>query len=135
MNPPFLNRSRCPVRLRVPSGKDQEGVACAKRFGSTGNRCQRLVTVAPVDRDESAEIEHLAHDRKLVELRLVQHVEPRVQRFEQDRRVDVALVIRAEDHRGRRHVLPSCNTIADAGQRERQPDASVSKRVQSAASI
>ena len=98
MKPPFLNGSRSSVRLRVPSGKDQERVA---RRGSTA-------APASIDRIAASLLrrstgmkppipERPRQDRNRVDLVLVEDVHPRMQRVEQDRRVDVALMVRAED--------------------------------------
>jgi hypothetical protein len=55
----------------------------------------------------------------------------RVQRLEEHRWIDVALVIRAEHDRRPGEVLPAVNTETDAGTGEGEPDARVAERVQS----
>ena len=130
MNPPFLNGSSSPVRLRVPSGKIRNELPARSDSAPRGDRRHRLVAIAAFDRDEPADVEHRAHDRELAQLRLVEDVELRVQRLEQHRRVDVALVVRAEhDRRSRGTLLAARHPVPDAGQRQRQPDAAVPQRV------
>ena len=99
MKPPFLNGSSSAVRLRVPSGKIR-------------NELPARIDAAPASIDRIAASllrrstgmkppmpERARQERNRVELRLVEDVHPRVQRVEQDRRIDVALMVGAV-HRG-----------------------------------
>ena len=95
--PPFLNGSISAVLLRVPSGKDQERVAGPDRSRAGLERPHRRFLVAPVDRDEAAVPERARQQRDRVDLGLVEDVHPRVQRGEEDRRIDVALMVGAVD--------------------------------------
>ncbi len=131
MKPPFLNGKSSAVRLRVPSGKIRnelparidaaarsiDAIDASRRSRSTGTNPPATIT-AP---------EH----RQLRQLGLEQHVQALVQRLEQHRRIDVALVIRAEHHRAiRGNVLAAAHAIANAGQSERQADADVAGNVE-----
>ena len=97
MKPPFLNGSRSSVRLRVPSGKIRNELPARIDRAPGFDRAHRGFLVAAVDGNEAAEPERARQDRDPVDLVLVEDVHARVQRLEQDRRVDVALVIRAVD--------------------------------------
>ena len=106
MKPPFLNGSSRPVRLRVPSGKIRNELPAADRCGAGLDRPHRRFLVPPVDRDEAAQPERARQERNRVDLVLVEDVHPRVQRVEQHRRIDVALMVRAVDRRAvERQVL------------------------------
>ena len=81
--------------------------------------------------DEAAHPERARQDRNRIDLRLVEDVHAWVQHIEQERRVDVALMVRAVDggaiereRLGRRH------TIADATERQPEADADVPQFVQ-----
>ena len=106
MKPPFLNGRRSPVRLRVPSGKIRNELPALSDSAPLRNRLHGLLPVAALDGNEAADVEHRPHDRELVELRLVEDVEAPVQRLEQDRRIDVAFVVRAKDHGRVRECAP-----------------------------
>src|SRR5204862_2262125 len=96
-------------------GDNQERIAGAQRFRSTGDRRHCLSAVGAVDGHEAPDVEYRAHDREPVELRLVKDVEAAVQRLEEDRRVDIALVIRTEDDRFVGDILATDDAIPDAG--------------------
>ena len=97
MKPPFLKGKSSSVRLRVPSGKMRNELPCADRGRGHVDRGQRLVAAAALDRHEPAGLHHHAEDRQLAQFGLEQDVQPAMQRPVQDRRVDVALVVGAED--------------------------------------
>ena len=97
MNPPFLNGSSSPVRLRVPSGKDQERVARpAARSAAPFDGRQALLGIAALERNEAGQVEGLDQHRQLAQFGFVEDPQPRkqlVQRVEDDRRLDVARVV------------------------------------------
>ena len=98
MKPPFLNGSSSSVRLRVPSGKDQERVA---RRGSIARRPRSIASPLPCCGDRPGRSRRCRNARASSGIasisRLVEDVHPRVQRVEQDRRIDVALMVGAVD--------------------------------------
>ena len=112
MKPPFLNGSSSAVRLRVPSGKIRNELP--ERIDAAPASIDRIAAslLPPVDRDETAHPERAREERDRVDLVLVEDMHARVQRVEQDRRVDVALVVRAE-HRGavQRQVLRAGDAV------------------------
>src|SRR5262249_29384410 len=91
-----------------------------------------LLAIASFDRDEPANIEHDAHDRKAAKFRLVENAKARMKRLEQDRWIDVALVIRTKDHRGRGNLLSPGYAVAESGKPYRAPHAQVPERVHAA---
>ena len=87
MKPPFLNGSRLPVWLRVPSGKIRNELPARIDSRALLDRAHRRFLVAPVDRNEAAEAEGIgARIGILFELVLVEDVQPRMERIEQHRR-------------------------------------------------
>ena len=76
----------------------QKRIALPQRRGSLLDGGHRLLTAGAVDRHESADLKRLAEQRQLRQLPLEQHVQPRMERLKQDRRIDVALMIAAEHH-------------------------------------
>src|SRR5678816_71566 len=76
--------------------KNQKGRAGTQRSDSARDRCHRPVTIAAFDRNESAYIKDGADERKS-KLGFVQDVQLWMESLEQDRRVDVAFVVRTED--------------------------------------
>ena len=134
MKPPFLNGQQVAGAAAGAFGKDQERVA-----GPRATAAPLAIDAIAFSRsprsigDEPADVEHRPHDRKLVQLGLVEDVQLRVQRLEQHRRIDVALVVRAEDDRRSPGTCSRpADPVADAGQRQRQPDAAVPERVHAA---
>src|SRR6185436_1675812 len=87
--------------------------------------------VAPIDRDEAAEPERALEHQERAQLRLVEDVHVRVEHGEQQRRIDVALMVRAI-HRGAIEWkrLRGREAVADPGQQESEPDPDVSEYVQ-----
>ena len=95
MKPPFLNGSSSSVLLRVPSGKIRNELPA--RIDSAPASIDRIADslLPPVDRNEPAHPERAREDRNLIDLVLVEDVHARVQRREEDRRIDVALMVAA----------------------------------------
>ena len=87
----------------------------------------------PVDRDEATEPEGACQNRDLIDLVLIKDVHPRVQRVEEHRRVDVALMIRAE-HGGavERNVFGAFDPETDAAEEQADSDAEVAQDVKQA---
>ena len=116
MKPPFLKGRSSSVRLRVPSGKIRNELPARIDAARDVDRRQRRVAVVALHRHEPAGFHHHAEHRQLAQLGLVEDVQAAMQRPEQHRRVDVALVIGAEDDgAARRHVLAADDPVADAG--------------------
>ena len=131
MKPPFLNGKSSEVRLRVPSGKIRNELPDANRLGGAIDRRHRRFAPIALDRHEPAGDHHRAEHRKLGQLGLEEHVQALVKRLEQHRRIDVALVIRAEHHRAiRGNVLAAADAVADAGQPEGEADADMAGNVE-----
>src|SRR4029079_13667058 len=93
--------------------KNQERISRAKRFGTALDGCHRPFTVVALHRDEAADVERRPHDGKLVQLGLVQDVQLRVERLEEDRWIDVAFVVRTEHYGARGNMLASAHAVAD----------------------
>ena len=131
MKPPFLNGRSSSVRLRVPSGKIRNELPDRIDRGARLDRAHRRFLVAAVDRDEPAMPERARQHRDRVDLLLVEDVHARMERVEEDRRIDVALVIRAV-HRGavERKVLGAGDAVPDAAQREAEAHAAVAEDVE-----
>ncbi len=111
--------------------EDQEGVAGTQRLGTARHRRQRRLAVVALHGHEPAEDEHASQQRQLRQLGLVEDVQAAVQHLEQHRRVDVALVVRAEDHGPPgRQVLTPANEDADAGKLQADPGADVAEVVE-----
>ena len=126
MKPPFLNGRSSALRLRVPSGKIRKELPARIDSARAIDRRHRRFAAIALDRHEAAGDHHRAQHRQLRQLGLEEHVQPRVQRLEQHRRIDVALVIRAEHHGTiARDVLATADAIADAGEAQGQADADV----------
>ena len=71
MNPPFLNGSSAPVRLRVPSGKIRNELpsrSASAAFSIAGRLCSGLPRWSGTN---PAEVERLHEHRQLPQLRLV----------------------------------------------------------------
>src|SRR5215510_2391604 len=114
----LLERQELSASTARPFRKDEERIACAQRRRTALDRSQRSLAIVALDRDESANVKEGTHDRKLVKLGLVEDVQLRMQRPEQDGGVDIALMIRAEDHWTDRYVLAAGDLVADAAQRQ-----------------
>ena len=134
MNPPFLNGNRAPVRLRVPSGKIRNELPARSASAAPIDGREALLGVAPLERDEAGEIEGTHEHRQLAQLGFVENPQPRkerVQRVEQDGRLDIARVVDRVD-RGAvtLDVLASFHAIADAAQPEAKTHAEASYAVE-----
>ena len=109
MKPPFLNGSSSPVRLRVPSAKTR------------------------IDGHEVCHPQGVGEDRDAVELDLVDHPQVQAsQHVEEDRRIDVALVVRAEDRAAVRDVLAANRADARARGPQRHGHAEMCRGEQAA---
>ena len=73
-----------------------------------------------------------ARTGNLVDLVLVEDVHPRMERREQDRRIDVALVVRAEDGGAIGHVLLPDDLEPDAREHAAEAHAAVAEDVEHA---
>src|SRR5205814_49284 len=112
--PAFLERQQLVGAAAGPFRKNQKGIAGADRRRSRFDRSQRRFLVATVHWEKTTISKRPHEDRNLVQLRLVQNVHHRVKRVVQDRWIDVALMIRAEDRgAAARQVLPAGDSIAD----------------------
>ena len=92
-NAPFLNGSSSPVRLRVPSGNTRNEKPFPSRSTALIERLAALLAIAALDRHEADEVEPMAEDGDLLQLRLVEDQQARqqlVQNAVEDRRLDVA---------------------------------------------
>ena len=114
MKPPFLNGSNSPPRLRVPSGKIRKELPARSESAPHSIDCIACSRFVARDRHEAANVEDGAHDRELVQFGLVEDVQLRMQRPEEHRGIDVALVIGAEDDCALGHVRPSRYPISNA---------------------
>ena len=117
--------------LRVPSGKIRNELPAANRFGGAIDRGHRRFAAIAFDRNEAARDHHRSEHRQLRQLGLEEHMQSLMQRLEQHRRIDVAFVIRAE-HYGAvgRNVFATANSIANAGESQREANPDVSGNVE-----
>jgi hypothetical protein len=128
----LLEREELAGAAACPFRKDQEGIARTQRFGAALDGGHGPLPIVSFDGDEAADVERGPHDRKLVQFGLVEDVQLRVKRLEQDRGIDIALVVRAEDHRAGWNMLPPAHTVADACHRQRDAHPGVAECVESA---
>jgi hypothetical protein len=112
-----LKGNSAPVRLRVPSGNVRNA------FPSLSD--------AAADGDEAADLKGLAEERQLRQLAFEEHVQPRMQRLKQNRRIDVAFMVAAEHHGlAGTQVLAAGDPDANARERGSQSNAPMSEHVQ-----
>src|SRR4029453_6142689 len=110
----LLEREELAGAAACPFWKNQERIPRTKRFGTALDGCPRAFTVVPLDGDEATYVESRPHDRKLVQLGLVENVQLRVKRLEQYGRIDITFVVRTEDHGTRWNVLPPPAWVTEA---------------------
>ena len=131
MNPPFLKGKSSSVRLRVPSGKIRKefprridsaassmaASASSRRPRSTGTKPPVSMTMPRIGSFRNSALNRMCRRRCSTPI--------------EHGRVDVALVVGAEDNRApRRHVLAADDLVADARGGQRQPDAAVGQLVE-----
>ena len=106
--------------MPLPNGRDA-GV----------DRAHRVFSIVAVHRNEAAHPKRARENRHPFELGLVEDVHTRMERREQQGRIDVALMVGAIHGRPvARQVLGAGEAIANARQRERQPDAAVAQYIE-----
>jgi len=89
-----------------------------------------LLAIAAIDRDEAGDIERRLHDGKLSQFSLVENLDARVQRLEEHRRIDIALVVRAVNRGMSWKVFTAGHSPPDPGKRQREPHATVPQPIQ-----
>ena len=127
----FLERQQIGGPAARAFRENQERVAGADRRRATLDRSHRRFLVAAIDRDEAAVSERARENRDRVDLGLVENVQHGMQRVEQHRRIDVALMVRAV-HGGAvlRHVLAADHPVADAAQDQPELHPEMAEHVQ-----
>src|SRR4029453_3482509 len=132
--PTFLERQHLAGWRSRAFRKDEKAVPGAKRFGPARDRRHRLLPVPANYRNEAARQEDATEQRHLQELGLEEDVEPTMEGGEQDRRVDVALMIGAEDDRAvARHTIEARHRASNPRQEQPQVEAAMAEDVEDVA--
>src|SRR3989337_2708296 len=93
----------------------------------------RLLAARAIDGHEPAYLEGLAKQRQLREFLLEQDMQTGMERSKQNGRIDVALMVAAEDHGfAWPQMLTSCYARTDAGERGPDGDTPVAEHIQQA---